>query len=144
MKYLLVFFFLGMVQQALAQPRQMDYFHQEFGSNWRTLDPGDHILANSVLIGNYHSSAKVSFSLSWTDRFEKENSSIFSLQASFASTFRLNNREGCWIRIVTAFSKNQTTEVVYFLEKGNCYAIYWNSKKRRWDVAQANCRYEEN
>jgi hypothetical protein len=142
MKYWLLFFFLGITQLGMAQPRQMDYFHKDHGSNWRTLDPGDYILANSVLIGNYHPRARVSFTLSWTDRFEKESSSIFSLEASFASTFQLNNREGCWIRIVTAFSKSQTTEVVYFLEKGNCYAIYWNVKKRRWDMAQARCRME--
>ncbi len=144
MKYwLLIFFFGSMIQLLCAQPRQMDYFHKEHGSNWTSLDPGNHILATSVLIGNHHPNARVNFSLSWTDRFEKENSSFFTLAPSFASTFRLNKREGCYIRIVTAYSSNQTEEVVYFLQKASCYAIYWNSKQKRWDVAQARCRMEE-
>ncbi len=143
MKYRLFIFFFGLVQLGWSQPKQMDYFHKDLGSNWTSLDPGDHILATSVLIGNYHPRAKVNFSLSWTDRFERENSSFFTLEPSFASTFRLNNREGCYIRIVTGYNHNQKEEVIYFLKRANCYAIYWNGKQRRWDVAQASCRMEE-
>ena len=121
MKALVIVFFSFLPFCLWAQPRQTDYFHKEYGTNWRKLDPGDHILANSVLIGNHHLTSTVSFSLSWDDSFDKNATSVYSLEPMFASTFGMSEQKGCYIKIVTSFGKDDVAEITYFLEKGNCF-----------------------
>lgn len=141
MKKLYLFILILLPLAVWAQPRQQDYFHKDLGSNWRPMsEPGDYILSNSVLIGNQHVHSTVSFSLSWSESFEESCTSLFSLEPKFASTFSINEKKGCWIKIITSYGSGEQKETTYFLEKGNCYAIYWNEKTRLWDVATAFCR----
>ncbi|MEL7123664.1 MAG: hypothetical protein AAFO07_29750 [Bacteroidota bacterium] len=138
--YLLILLFISS-NLILAQPRQTDYFHKDKGSNWRSLaeEPGEYIMMNSILIGNYHPSQGIQFSLCWDECFKEGKTQQYRLQSSFASTYLMGENKGCYIRIRTKY-KVESKEVIYFLEKAHCYAIYWNQEEARWDVQEALCK----
>jgi hypothetical protein len=133
----LLAFGLSVVAQGLAPPQRLLYF-PETGRNYAALDPGQELLQRNLLISNQAGGYGVSFALS----FDKAAWNGFALGPRYSSIFSLSGQEGCYIRIRTQFSATDEslTEIVYFLIRGKCYSVYWNSSLKRWDLVENACR----
>ncbi|PTM10292.1 MAG: hypothetical protein DA408_16350 [Bacteroidetes bacterium] len=123
--------------QSADQPQRLLYF-PDTGRSFSALDPGEEILQRNLLISNQAAGYGVSFSLS----FDKEAWNGFALGPRYSSIFSLNGKEGCFIRVRTQLnaSPDGLLEVVYFLIRGKCYSVYWNSAMKRWDLVENACR----
>ncbi|MEM1215791.1 MAG: hypothetical protein AAGJ82_08915 [Bacteroidota bacterium] len=136
--FLLVLVARSLVAQQLPeQPQRLHYF-PDSGRGYGVLDPGQEILQRNLLISNQASANNVSFSLS----FNKEGWNRFGLGPRFSSIFNLDGQEGCYIRVRTRWGQeaHQVREVVYFLIRGKCYSVYWNTQLSRWDIVENPCR----
>ena len=132
---ILAFWVLGF-GQAAQQPQRMLYF-PDSGRSFSALDPGQELLQRNLLISNQASGYGVSFALS----FDKDSWNGFALGPRYSSIFSLNGQEGCFIRIRTQLGgEKPVTEVVYFLIRGKCYSVYWNTEIKRWDLVENACR----
>ncbi len=135
--YLLILAVIFLNGKVLAQPERMLYF-PDSGRNYSSLDPGQELLQRNLLISNQASSYNVSFALS----FDKESWSGFALGPRYSSIYSLKGEEGCFIRIPTFLksSEKDVSEIVYFLIRGKCYSVYWNTALKRWDLVENACR----
>ena len=117
-------------------PQRLLYF-ADSGRSFSALDPGEEILRRNLLISNQASGYNVSFALS----FNKDSWSGYALGPRYSSIFSMDGQEGCYIRIQTqSGAPDSVSEVVYFLIRGKCYSVYWNTEQRRWDLVENACR----
>ena len=123
--------------QSPEQPQRLLYF-PETGRSYSALDPGQEILERNLLISNQAAGYDVSFALS----FDQRAWNGFALGPRYSSIFSLNGKEGCYIRVRTQYSKDAggVKEIVYFLIRGKCYSVYWNTAMARWDLLENACR----
>ncbi|MEZ4983932.1 MAG: hypothetical protein R2795_02650 [Saprospiraceae bacterium] len=123
--------------QSPAQPQRLLYF-PDSGRGYAALDPGQEILQRNLLISNQASVYNVSFALS----FDQQKWSGFALAPRYSSIFSLNGQEGCYIRIRTQLGTTSSgvSEVVYYVIRGKCYSVYWNTEAHRWDLVENACR----
>lgn len=123
--------------QLTAQPERMLYF-PDSGRNYSSLDPGQELLQRNLLISNQATTYNVSFALS----FDKGSWSGFALGPRYSSIYSLKGEEGCFIRIRTFLKSDakDVTEIIYFLVRGKCYSVYWNTELKRWDLVENACR----
>ncbi|WP_020535124.1 hypothetical protein [Lewinella cohaerens] len=123
--------------QVEHQPQRLHYFPDN-GRNYSILDPGQELLQRNLMISNQAGGYGVSFALS----FDKSSWNGFALGPRYSSIFSLDGEEGCYIRIRTQFGETpeSITEIVYFLIRGKCYSVYWNTTLKRWDLVENACR----
>ncbi|MEL6393834.1 MAG: hypothetical protein AAFY36_01220 [Bacteroidota bacterium] len=132
-----VFFFWTSAGGCLyAQPERENYFPADGPAQVAQLDPGDVLLAKSILLTNRFDTANVSFSLS----FDGKSWADFALGPRYSSFFNMKGEAGCVARLVTSYGPNQKIEKRYYLDRGHCYGIFWNAAAGCWDVEENRCR----
>lgn len=132
-----VFFFCTSAGSFLsAQPERENYFPANRPNQMAQLDPGDLLLAKSVLLTNRFDTANVSFSLS----FDGQSWADFALGPRYSSFFNMKGESGCIAKLVTSYGPSQKIEKQYYLDRGHCYGIFWNIAAGCWDVEENRCR----
>ncbi|MEM6396982.1 MAG: hypothetical protein AAF741_11605 [Bacteroidota bacterium] len=137
--YLLVavlFFCTSAGGRLSAQPERENYFPADLPDNIARLDPGDVLLAESILLTNRFDTANVSVSLSF-DGLQWGN---FALGPKYSSFFNMKDQPGCIARLITNYGPSQKIEKKYYLDRGHCYGIFWNASAGYWDIEENRCR----
>lgn len=117
-----------------AQPERLLYFKNSVRTH-AALDPGQELLDRNLLISNQTHTSNVSFELS----FNKNDWSGFALGPLYSSMYSLQGNNGCYIRVRTYLGQD-IREIIYFLLRGKCYSVYWNTIEQRWDIVENPCR----
>lgn len=133
-------FGLMMIVSGLAsQPQRLNYFLESDSlpsAEVVALDPGDLLLQQGILVTNQYSSGNISFQLS----FDRQAWASFGLGPRYSSIFSLQNRGGCYFEVTTSYGEDRKVRKEYYLNRGRCYSVYWNSKEQCWDMKRNRCR----
>ncbi|MEM9836598.1 MAG: hypothetical protein AAF828_08855 [Bacteroidota bacterium] len=127
-------------QQPTFQPdvpeRQLYFAYEESGLNVAALDPGNLLLAKSVLLTNLYRDGNISFSLS----FDKKNWARFGMGPRYSSFFNMKDQLGCYCILITDYGPDNKIKKEYYLSRGRCYSVFWNSQQACWDMQENPCR----
>lgn len=123
-----------------AQPERINYFRQgdSLQQQTATLDPGDLLLSQGILVTNQYEGSNISFQLS----FDRQSWASFGLGPLYSSIFSLKNQAGCYFEITTIYGEERQIRKEYYLSRGKCYSVYWNPKESCWDMKANRCRQE--
>lgn len=133
----LLFLFCLLPFLLIAQPERLAYFpYDPAGESVVALDPGDLLLAESVLLTNLFPSGNVSFSLS----FDRKTWAKYGIGPHYSSFFSMKNQLGCYCVLITDYGSNNKVRKEYYLSRGRCYSVFWNQSEGCWDVQENRCR----
>lgn len=121
----------------MPPPERLLYFaYEETGKNIAALDPGNLLLEKSVLLTNLYQGGNISFSLS----FDKQSWARFGMGPHYSSFFNMRNQLGCYIVLITDYGPENKIRKEYYLSRGRCYSVFWNTSGKCWDMQENPCR----
>ncbi len=113
--------FLRAQQDSVPSPR-----HQNIS---RSI--GFELMQDAIILQNVHRSIDVNVRISFENK-EWENVTPITIKAARKEIFKMDGQKNAYILMTTPIDKS----ILYKLDAGKLYQIYWNVKAKLWDLQE--------
>ena len=96
-----------------------------------SLNIGFELMQNAIILQNVHQSIDVNVRISFENK-EWENITPITIKATSKEIFKMDGQKNAYILMTTPIDKS----ILYKLDAGKLYQIYWNVKAKLWDLQE--------